>query len=121
MTAHATPLTELGMVVGTFQYVAPEVLQGKEADARSDVFALGAMMYEMLTGKRAFEGKSQLSIMTAILEKDPEWNAAVPAALEHVVRTCMAKEPAERWQTAHEVARELRWAATNVRALRARL
>src|SRR4029077_19794256 len=95
LTAHATPLTELGMVVGTFQYVAPEVLQGKEADARSDVFALGAMMYEMLTGKRAFEGKSQLSIMTAILEKDPEWNAAVPAALEHVVRTCMAKEPAE--------------------------
>jgi eukaryotic-like serine/threonine-protein kinase len=113
LTAHATPLTELGMVVGTFQYVAPEVLHGKEADARSDVFALGAMMYEMLTGKRAFEGKSQLSIMTAILEKDPEWNAAVPAALEHVVRTCMAKEPAERWQTAHEVARELRWAAQN--------
>jgi Tol biopolymer transport system component/predicted Ser/Thr protein kinase len=111
LTAQATPLTEVGMVVGTFQYLAPEVLQGKDAEARSDVFALGTVLYEMLTGKRAFEGKSQLSIMTAILEKDPEWNKAVPAALEHVVRTCMAKEPAERWQTAHEVARELRWVA----------
>ena len=111
MTAQASPLTERGMVVGTLQYVAPEVLQGKDAEARSDVFALGAVLYEMLTGRRAFEGKSQLSIVTAILEKDPEWTAAVPAALEHVVSTCLAKEPAERWQNVHEVARELRWVA----------
>ena len=109
MTAQAGPLTQQGMVVGTFQYVPPEVLQGRDADARSDIFALGAVLYEMLTGKHAFEGKSQLSIMTAILEKEPERIAAVPPAMEHVVNTCLAKEPAERWQSAHEVARELRW------------
>jgi eukaryotic-like serine/threonine-protein kinase len=109
MTAQAGPLTQRGTVVGTFQYVAPEVLQGGEADARSDIFALGAVLYEMLAGKHAFEGKSQLSIMTAILEKEPERIASVPAQLEHVVYTCLAKEPAERWQSAHEVARELRW------------
>jgi len=73
------------------------------------VFALGAVLYEMLTGKHPFEGKSQLSIMTAILEKEPERMAVVPAYLEHVVHTCLAKEPADRWQGAHEVARELRW------------
>src|SRR5262249_54336215 len=111
LTAQAAPLTQRGAVVGTFQYVAPEVLQGRDADARSDVFALGAVLYEMLTGKHAFEGKSQLSIMTAILEKEPERIATVPRQLEHVVHTCLAKEPAERWQRAHEVARELRWIA----------
>ena len=109
MTAQASPLTQQGMVVGTFQYVAPEVLQGRDADARSDIFALGAVLYEMLTGKHAFEGKSQLSIMTAVLEKEPERIAAVPVQLEHVVHTCLAKESSERWQSAHEVARELRW------------
>jgi eukaryotic-like serine/threonine-protein kinase len=109
MTTQAVPLTERGTLVGTFQYVAPEVLQGKNADARSDVFALGAVLYEMLTGKHAFEGKSQLSVMTAILEKEPERIAAVSGHLEHVVQTCLAKEPAERWQSAHEVARELLW------------
>jgi eukaryotic-like serine/threonine-protein kinase len=113
LTAQAGPLTQQGTVVGTFQYVAPEVLQGRDADARSDVFALGALLYEMLTGKHAFEGKSQLSIMTAILEKEPERIGAVPRALEHVVHTCLAKELAERWQSAHEVARELRWVAEN--------
>ena len=110
MTAQAGPLTQQGTVVGTFQYVAPEVLRGQDADARSDVFALGAVLYEMLTGKHAFEGKSQLSIMTAILEKEPERIASVPAQLEHVVHTCLAKEPPDRWQSAHEVARELLWA-----------
>jgi serine/threonine protein kinase len=108
-TPKAVPLTERGTLVGTFQYVAPEVLQGKDADARSDVFALGAVLYEMLTGKHAFEGKSQLSVMTAILEKEPERIAAVSGPLAHVVYTCLAKEPAERWQSAHEVTRELRW------------
>ena len=109
MTAQAGPLTQQGTVVGTFQYIAPEVLHGRDADARSDIFALGAVLYEMLTGKHAFEGKSQLSIMTAILEKEPERMAQVPAPLEHVVHTCLAKEPMERWQSAHEVARELQW------------
>ena len=111
MTARPGPLTQQGTVVGTFQYIAPEVLQGRDADPRSDVFALGAVLYEMLTGKHAFAGKSQLSIMTAILEKEPERIATVPAQLEHVVHNCLAKEPAERWQSAHEVARELRWVA----------
>jgi len=109
MTANASPLTQQGTVVGTFQYVAPEVLQGRDADARSDVFALGAVLYEMITGKPAFEGKSQLSVMTAILEKEPERMARAPSPLEHVVHTCLAKDPAERWQTAREAARELRW------------
>jgi eukaryotic-like serine/threonine-protein kinase len=111
MTAQAGPLTQPGTFLGTFQYVAPEVLQGRDADTRSDVFALGVVLYEMLTGKHAFAGKSQLSIMTAILEKEPERIASVPEPLEHVVHTCLAKEPAERWQSAHEVARELRWVA----------
>ena len=111
MSAQAGPLTERGKVVGTFQYVAPEVLQGKDADARSDIFALGAVLYEMITGKHAFEGKSQLGVLTAILEKDPERMAQVPASLEHVVHTCLAKGPTERWQSAREVARELRWVA----------
>ena len=108
-------LTQRGMVVGTFQYMAPEVLQGQEADARSDIFALGAMLYEMVSGKRAFAGKSQLSVMTAILEKEPEQMLQAPPALEHVVRTCLAKDPSERLQTALEVARELRWVAEGPR------
>ena len=109
LTAQAGPLTQQGTVVGTFQYLAPEILHGEEADARSDIFALGAVLYEMITGTRAFPGKSQLSVMTAILEKEPERIAQVPPILEHVVHTCLAKDPAERWQSAHEVARELRW------------
>ncbi len=104
-------LTQRGMVVGTFQYMAPEVLQGQEADARSDIFALGAMLYEMVSGKRAFAGKSQLSVMTAILEKEPQPMVQAPPTLEHVVRTCLAKDPSERLQTALEVARELRCVA----------
>src|SRR5437762_67625 len=108
-------LTQRGMVVGTFQYMAPEVLQGQEADARSDIFALGAMLYEMVSGKRAFAGKSQLSVMTAILEKEPEPMLQAPPTLDHVVRTCLAKDAAERLQTALEVARELRWVAEGPR------
>jgi eukaryotic-like serine/threonine-protein kinase len=111
MSMQSSPLTQRGMMVGTFQYLAPEVLHGKEADARSDIFALGAVLYEMITGKHAFEGKSQLSVMTAILEHEPGPIANIPGPLEHVVRTCLAKDPAERWQSAREVVRELRWAA----------
>jgi|SRR5215472_6834432 len=111
LTSQPSPLTEQGKVVGTFQYLAPEVLQGKDADARSDIFALGAVLFEMISGKPAFPGKNQLSVMTAILEKEPEPIPQAPAPLEHVVQTCLAKEPAERWQSVREVGRELRWAA----------
>jgi Tol biopolymer transport system component len=108
-----SPLTTAGTMVGTFQYMSPEQIEGREADARSDIFALGAVLYEMATGRRAFEGKSSLSVASAILEKDPEPISAVqpltPPALEHVVRTCLAKNAEERWQSAGDIARQLRW------------
>ena len=109
------PLTAQGMVVGTFQYMSPEQLEGKEADARSDIFALGAVLYEMASGKRAFSGKNQASIIAAILASDPQPISAIqpmsPPALDRVVRTCMAKDPDERWQTAHDVRLQLEWIA----------
>src|SRR4029077_10630128 len=94
------PLTREGKIVGTFQYMAPEQVQGQEADARTDIFALGAVLYEMFTGKRAFAGKSQISVMSAILEKEPEPVSAVqpltPPALDHVIQRALAKDPEER-------------------------
>ncbi|MGH9317207.1 MAG: protein kinase domain-containing protein, partial [Thermoanaerobaculia bacterium] len=109
------PLTERGTVLGTFQYMAPEQLEGKEADVRSDIFAFGAVLYEMSTGRKAFEGKSQASLIAAILEHDPPAISAVqplvPPALDRVVRTCLAKDPEDRWQTAHDLKAELRWIA----------
>ena len=115
LSSPAKPLTRQGTVVGTFQYMAPEVLQGSEADARSDIFSLGCVLYEMVTGRRAFEGKSQLSVLTAILEKDPEplcqVQPASPAALDHVVKTCLEKNPEERFQTAQDVKLQLKWIA----------
>jgi eukaryotic-like serine/threonine-protein kinase len=108
-------LTQRGTVVGTFHYMAPEVLQGTEADARCDIFSLGCVLYEMVTGQRAFEGKSQLSVLTGILEKDPEpvsrMQPTSPAALDHVVKTCLEKNPEERFQTAHDVKVQLKWIA----------
>lgn len=114
-------VTQQGMIVGTFQYMAPEVLRGQEADARSDLFSFGCVLYEMVTGRRAFEGKSQLSVLTAILEKDPEPVSAVqpatPAALDYAVSTCLEKNPDERFQTAHDVKLQLAWiAATGSKA-----
>ena len=109
----ASPITVAGTIVGTVQYMSPEQIQGKEADARSDIFAFGAMLYEMLTGKRAFEGKSQLSVASAVLEKDPDPISAVqpltPPALEHLVRTCLAKDPDQRFQSAHDLKLQLQW------------
>jgi len=111
------PLTAQGLVVGTFQYMSPEQVEGKEADARSDIFSLGSVLYEMATGKRAFEGKSQLSVASAILEKEPEpittLQPMAPPALDHVVRGCLAKDPDSRWQSAADIARELRWISTS--------
>lgn len=113
LTKAATPLTQKGSIVGTFQYIAPEVLQGAEADARSDLFSFGCVLYEMITGRRAFEGKSQLSVFTAILEKDPEPissnQSLAPPMLDLVIRGCLAKDPAERTQSAHDIAMQLRW------------
>jgi Tol biopolymer transport system component len=113
--ASGQPLTEKGTIVGTFQYMAPEQLQGQPADARTDIFALGAVLYEMITGKRAFSGKSAISAASAILEKDPEPIAASrpasPPMLDHVVRTCLAKDPEGRFQTAHDVKLQLKWIA----------
>jgi serine/threonine protein kinase/Tol biopolymer transport system component len=109
------PLTAEGTILGTFQYMAPEQLEGKEADARTDIFALGEILYEMATGRRAFEGKSQASLIAAILERDPAPISAIapltPPALERVVRACLAKDPDERIQTAHDVKLQLQWIA----------
>src|SRR5271167_3904568 len=115
LTSAASPLTQKGSIVGTFQYIAPELLQGAEADARSDLFSFGCVLYEMITGRRAFEGKSQLSVFTSILEKDPEPISASqsPATpmLDRVVRACLTKDPADRIQSAHDAAMDLRWIA----------
>jgi serine/threonine protein kinase/Tol biopolymer transport system component len=111
----STPLTTAGSVVGTYQYMSPEQLEGREADARSDIFALGAVIYEMATAKRAFAGKSRYSVASAILEKDPDPFSSVaptaPRALERVVSRCLAKDPEDRWQTARDVTVELQWAS----------
>ncbi|MGA8488973.1 MAG: protein kinase [Terriglobales bacterium] len=111
----ASPLTTAGSIVGTIQYMSPEQIEGKDADARSDIFALGAVLYEMATGKRAFEGKSQISVASSILEKDPEPISAAkpmtPSAFEHVVKTCLQKNPEDRFQTAHDVRLQLKWIA----------
>ena len=116
MTSPASPITLAGTVVGTVQFMSPEQIQGKDADARSDIFAFGAVLYEMATGKRAFEGKSQLSVASAILEKEPEPISTIqpltPPALEQVVQSCLAKDPEERFQSAHDLKVQLGWLAS---------
>ena len=106
-----SPVTEQGTIVGTFQYMSPEQLEGKEADARSDIFALGCVLYEMATGKRAFDGKTTASVIAAILGSEPKPVTALhptfPPALDRLVRECLAKDPDERWQTAHDIKLEL--------------
>jgi eukaryotic-like serine/threonine-protein kinase len=113
--AASSPLTEKGMVVGTFQYMSPEQVQGKEVDGRSDIFSLGAVLYEMVTGKRAFERKSHLSVAAAIVEDEPAPIASVKpmtsAVLDHAIVCCLAKNPEDRWQTARDLALELKWTA----------
>jgi serine/threonine-protein kinase len=106
-------LTQEGTILGTFQYMAPEQLEGAEADARTDIFALGAVLYEMATGNRAFDGKTKTSLIVAIVKEQPRPISEVvpltPPALEHIVSRCLAKDPEDRWQTARDVAQELRW------------
>lgn len=115
MATAAKPLTQEGTIVGTFQYMAPEQLEGLDADVRTDIFALGCVLYEMATGKRAFEGASKTSLIAAIVSLHPAPIASLspgtPLALDHVVSRCLAKDPEDRWQTAHDVAAELQWIA----------
>ena len=111
-----SPLTTAGTIVGTIQYMSPEQIEGKEADARSDIFAFGAVLYEMTAGKRPFEGKSQISLASSILEKDPDpistLKPQTPAALEHIVTTCLQKNPEDRFLAAHDIKLELQWVAS---------
>jgi Tol biopolymer transport system component len=111
--ATSPDLTAQGTIAGTFQYMAPEQLEGKEADARTDVFSFGAVVYEMLTGRKAFEGKSQASLVGAIMHAEPPAITALrpltPSAVDRIVKTCLAKDPDDRWQTARDLSRELRW------------
>ncbi len=106
-------LTAEGTIVGTFQYMAPEQLEGKEADTRADLWALGCVLYEMATGERAFEGTSQASLISAIMKDEPppitELQPLTPPALERVVKRCLMKDPDDRWQSARDVMHELRW------------
>ena len=115
MTPRATPMpmTRHGAVLGTVFYMSPEQVDGNEADARSDIFSLGAVLYEMVTGGRAFQGKSEFSVASAILQKEPEpitkLQPLTPPALERTIRVCLAKDPDERWQSAGDLWKELRW------------
>jgi Tol biopolymer transport system component len=109
----APNLTQRGTILGTFQYMSPEQLEGRDADARSDIFAFGAVLYEMATGRKAFEGKSQASLIGSILRDEPAAISVVqpmtPPALDRVVKTCLAKDPEDRWQTARDVLLQLKW------------
>ena len=111
--AGSAPLTQEGTILGTFQYMAPEQLEGREADARTDIFAFGCVLYEMTTGKKAFSGTSQASLISAIMSSEPASPSTLqpltPPALERIVTTCLAKDPEDRWQSARDVARELQW------------
>ncbi len=108
-------LTTAGMIVGTVSYMAPEQLEAGTINARTDIFAFGAVMYEMATGRRAFEARSQASVIAAVLSSTPTPVAAlrpnIPPPLERVITSCMAKDPDDRWQTARDLLRELRWIA----------
>ncbi len=111
--AESLPLTSEGTIVGTFQYMSPEQLEGREADARSDLWALGCVLYEMVTGRRAFAGKSQASLIGSIMNTEPAPIATVvpmaPPGLDRLVRRCLAKDPEDRWQNARDVVHELQW------------
>jgi serine/threonine protein kinase len=110
--AGGMPLTREGTVLGTLPYMAPEQLEGKEADARADIFAFGSVLYEMLSGQRAYTGDTQAKLMIAILQGDPPPIANhAPAPLARVLNTCWVKDPDERWQSAGDLRKELVWIA----------
>jgi Tol biopolymer transport system component/predicted Ser/Thr protein kinase len=108
-------ITEQGTIPGTLQYMAPEQVEGKEVDARTDIFAFGVLVYEMATRKKAFEGKTQASLIAKILETNPppmtSLQPMTPPALDRVVKKCLAKEPEDRWQSAKDLTDELKWIA----------
>jgi Tol biopolymer transport system component len=116
LPTEASPITGQGTIVGTLAYMAPEQLEGKDVDARTDLFAFGAVLYEMLTGRRPFEGSTQASLITAIMSADPppltSFEPLTPPALDRVVRKCLAKDPRARWQSATDLADELKWVST---------
>ncbi len=108
-----SPLTARGTIVGTLQYMAPEQLEAGEVDARSDIFAFGALLHEMTTGQKAFEGKTQAGVIAAILEREPPSTSSlrpgIPPALERLIGTCLAKDPGQRRQSMHDVLLDLKW------------
>ncbi|MFH2050069.1 MAG: protein kinase [bacterium] len=108
-----TPLTGTGTILGTLHYMSPEQLEGKEADTRSDIFAFGVLLYEMVTGRRAFEGGSHASLIAGILEREPVSITSItpmtPPALERLIKKCLNKNPESRWQSVRDLADELRW------------
>jgi eukaryotic-like serine/threonine-protein kinase len=109
----SSELTATGTILGTVQYMAPEQLEGKEIDARTDLFAFGSVVYEMVTGRKAFEGQSQATMIAAILEREPtpmsSLQPTAPAALDRIVKKCLAKDPDERWQSARDLRDVLKW------------
>jgi Tol biopolymer transport system component len=115
--APTTPpsMTAQGTILGTFQYMAPEQIEGLDADARTDIFAFGTVLFEMLTGRPAFEGKTRASLLGAILKDEPppvsQLRPGIPGTLDRLVATCLVKEPDDRWQTARDLLRELKWVA----------
>ena len=115
MPTRAADVTAKGTMLGTLQYMAPEQIEGKEADRRTDIFGFGTLLYEMVTGRKAFEGKSQATLISAIMSRDPKPMSLLvplsPPALEHLVERCLAKEPDDRWQSAHSLIVQLRWIA----------
>ena len=115
LPTQTTPLTGEGTILGTLQYMAPEQLEGADADARTDIFAFGAMLFEMATGRKAFEGKSSASLIASIMHNVPapvaQFQPGAPAGLDHIIRHCMAKDPDLRWQAASDVRLGLQWIA----------
>ena len=113
MPTATTPITAQGTILGTFQYMAPEQIEGGDVDARTDIFAFGALLFEMVTGRPAFQGKTQASLFGAILKDEPppisQLQPVAPPALDYLVRTCLAKDPDARFQSAHDVRLQLKW------------
>ena len=100
----AGELSDAGMILGTLRYMSPEQVQGKDADARSDIFSFGCVIYEVLTGKMAFDGATNASVIAAILEHEPQsLEGIAPPSITWIVRRCLAKDPDERWQSARDL------------------